>query len=286
MIDPSVVVGTDCRIHASAVIDAGVVLGADVWIGAGCVLLGPCHVGDHCRLGAGCILDPGECELGEVLRLESDVRLLAGVVVPAPVTIASGAYVQAGTVLTRSVPPHATVSGNPAQIIGYASTPVESQQTDAAAKSVDGAVGSSATRVRDVTLHLLPRILDLRGNLSVGEFDRSIPFEPKRYFLVFGVPNAEVRGEHAHRTCKQFLICVKGRCSVVADDGIRREEFLLDDPATGVYLPPLTWGVQYKYSADAVLLVFASEYYDSAEYIRDYDEFKRLSQSGELAPVP
>lgn len=95
--------------------------------------------------------------------------------------------------------------------------------------------------------------------------------------MVFGVPNAEIRGEHAHRTCHQFLICAHGSCAVVADDGHVREEFLLDDPSLGLHLPPLTWGIQYKYSADAVLLVFASEYYDAGEYIRDYGEFLQLT---------
>jgi hypothetical protein len=94
--------------------------------------------------------------------------------------------------------------------------------------------------------------------------------------MVFGVPNAEVRGEHAHRTCHQFLICAHGSCSVVADDGHVRDEFELNDPSIGLHLPPLTWGIQYKYSHDAVLLVFASEFYDAAEYIRSYSEFMDL----------
>ena len=122
-------------------------------------------------------------------------------------------------------------------------------------------------------------VKDLRGNLSVGEMSRDIPFEVKRYFLVFDVPSVETRGEHAHRICHQFLVCVKGRCSVVADDGRQRHEFLLDSPDLGVHLPPMVWGIQYKYSADAVLLVFASEHYDSAEYVRDYDEFIALSNA-------
>jgi UDP-2-acetamido-3-amino-2,3-dideoxy-glucuronate N-acetyltransferase len=63
----------------------------------------------------------------------------------------------------------------------------------------------------------------------------------------------------------------------VADDGINRQEFLLDRPYVGVHLPPMVWGIQYKYSADAVLLVFASHYYDSADYIRDYSEFRQLA---------
>jgi hypothetical protein len=101
-----------------------------------------------------------------------------------------------------------------------------------------------------------------------------VPFIPKRYYLVFDVPSRRVRGEHAHLTCEQFLVCVAGSLSVVADDGMIREEFLLDSKNLGLYLPPMTWGVQYRFSSDAILLVFASDYYESADYIRDYREFK------------
>ena len=120
------------------------------------------------------------------------------------------------------------------------------------------------------------RVADIRGSLTVGEFERTVPFPVKRYFMVFDVPSVETRGEHAHRVCHQFLICVRGSCAVVADDGKNRQEFLLDRPDIGIHLPPMVWGIQYKYSADAMLLVFASHYYDSADYIRDYAEFRRL----------
>jgi UDP-2-acetamido-3-amino-2,3-dideoxy-glucuronate N-acetyltransferase len=116
----------------------------------------------------------------------------------------------------------------------------------------------------------------MRGSLTVGEFDRSIPFVAKRYFMVFDVPSLEVRGEHAHRECHQFLICVRGSCSVVADDGFNRQEFLLNRPDLGIHLSPMVWGIQYKYSIDAVLLVFASHYYDCLDYVRNYDDFCRL----------
>ncbi|MEO8779683.1 MAG: FdtA/QdtA family cupin domain-containing protein, partial [Rhodanobacter sp.] len=87
------------------------------------------------------------------------------------------------------------------------------------------------------------------------------------------VPTAETRGEHAHRRCHQFLIAVKGSVHVVADDGERREQFVLDRPNLGLYLPPMTWGIQYRYSDDAVLLVFASHHYDASDYIREYGTF-------------
>ena len=129
------------------------------------------------------------------------------------------------------------------------------------------------TEVTGFRLIQLANIIDHRGNLTAGEFGRSIPFEVKRYFLVYQVPLVEVRGEHAHRVCHQFLVCARGRISVIADDGVHKDEFALDRPDVGLYLPPLTWGVQYKYSPDAVLLVFASHFYDSNDYIRDYGEF-------------
>ena len=122
----------------------------------------------------------------------------------------------------------------------------------------------------------LPRVIHPRGNLTVGEFGKTIPFEVKRYFMVFQVPLVEVRGEHAHKECHQFLICARGKMSVIADDGFNREEFVLDRPDQGLYIPPRVWGVQYKYSPDAVLLVFASHHYDGEDYIRDYAAFRQF----------
>jgi hypothetical protein len=122
----------------------------------------------------------------------------------------------------------------------------------------------------------LPNILDPRGNLTVGEFERSLPFPVKRFFIVYQVPLTQNRGEHAHRVCHQFVMSVRGGISVIADDGVHREEFRLDRPNVGLYLPPMVWSTQYNYSPDALLLVFASEYYDKNDYIRDYSEFTAL----------
>ena len=122
----------------------------------------------------------------------------------------------------------------------------------------------------------LPNILDSRGNLTVAEFDKVVPFNVKRFFMVYQVPLTKIRGEHAHIQCHQFLIVARGAISVIADNGITRKEFLLNNPTVGLYLPPLVWGVQHKYSPDACLLVFASEFYDDADYIRDYGEFLKV----------
>jgi hypothetical protein len=91
--------------------------------------------------------------------------------------------------------------------------------------------------------------------------------------MVFDVPGREIRGEHAHRRCHQFLIAARGSLAVVVDDGTAREEIPLEAPTVGLYVPPMVWAVQYKYSPDALLLVFASDAYDPDDYIRDYDEF-------------
>lgn len=190
-------------------------------------------------------------------------------------TIGINAMIGAGAVVTRSIPPNAIVVGNPAKIIGYVDAKPVTAKQDVIDKAAV-APGAVETSVRGVTLHTMTEVADIRGSLSAGEFERTVPFKSERYFLVYDVPTAETRGEHAHRICHQFLVAVKGSVHVVADDGRNREEFVLDKPNRGIYLPPMTWGIQYRYSHDAVLMVFASHYYDSADYIRNYDEFKLL----------
>jgi serine acetyltransferase len=278
-IDPAAVVGDDCEIASTAVVGAGVTLERAVTIAPGALVLGPCTIGGTSEIGPRAVLSSGG-DSEASLRLEAGVQVMAGAVIAAPVTIARGAIVRPGAVVQSDVPPHAIVAGNPAEIVGYTLS-ADRAQGDAVESARSHVEGVSTCSVRGVELHRLPRILDLRGNLTVGEFGRSMPFEAKRYFIVFDVPNAEIRGEHAHRTCNQFLICTRGRCSVVVDDGASREEFLLNDPAIGLHIPAMTWGVQYKYSSDAALLVFASEYYDPAEYIRDYAEFLALARGSE-----
>jgi acetyltransferase-like isoleucine patch superfamily enzyme len=188
------------------------------------------------------------------------------------IEIGAGAMVGAGAVVTRNVPPNAIVVGNPAQISGY----VQTCEAEASSSELPRE-GVTSLGVGGATLHHLRLVKDMRGTLSVGEYERDLPFTPKRYFFVFDVPSREVRGEHAHKACHQFLICVQGSCSILLDDGRRRREVLLDRPNLGVFMPAMVWGSQFGYSADAILLVFASEHYDPDDYVRSYAEFRALT---------
>jgi UDP-2-acetamido-3-amino-2,3-dideoxy-glucuronate N-acetyltransferase len=134
--------------------------------------------------------------------------------------------------------------------------------------------------VRGVVFQMLPRYEDHRGALTVAEIRQHIPFAIERLFLVYDVPGTDVRGEHAHRKLHQFLICARGSCSVLVDDGEHRHEYLLDSPTCGLYVPPMIWSVQHRHSRDALLLVLASAPYDPADYIRDYDTFRQLVRTG------
>ena len=114
---------------------------------------------------------------------------------------------------------------------------------------------------------------DARGLLTVGETPSGLPFSVERFFVVSNVPEGEPRGIHAHKECHQFLVCVAGSVKALFDDGFVREVITLATPNVGLHLPPLTWGAQYDFSHDAVLLVLASHRYDAADYINDHDEF-------------
>ena len=142
---------------------------------------------------------------------------------------------------------------------------------------VPGGVSGPAVplNVGQCELYRMKRVVDARGELSVADFESELPFKPRRFFLVYNVPADEVRGEHAHRACQQFLVCVRGSCHALLDDGNHRCEVVLERPDVGIYMPPMIWGSQYRYSPDAVLLVFASHSYDAGDYVRSYSEFIR-----------
>jgi len=277
------VIGSDCNICDGVFIENDVLIGNRVTVKCGVQLWDGLTIEDDVFIGPNATFTNDIFPRSKIYPkqfLKTIIRKRASIGANATVLpgleIGTGAMVGAGAVVTRSVPPNAIVAGNPAQITGYVRTPALDQADVSMPTSGPGNVQVMSSDVRGVKLHELPNIKDMRGSLSVGEFERVIPFVPRRYFLVFDVLSRAIRGEHAHRICNQFLICVKGSCMAVVDDGRRRCEFLLDRPNLGIYMPAMTWGTQYKYSNDAVLLVFASEYYDPMDYIRSYSEFEML----------
>ncbi len=134
--------------------------------------------------------------------------------------------------------------------------------------------------VAGVELVTLQRITGDNGSLIVGELGAGLPFVAERIFTLLDIPAGEARGTHAHRHCEQFLICMRGSVRALVDDGTTRQHVQLDSPSLGLYMPPLTWGTQYDYSDDALLVVLASDVYDASDYIEDYDEFLVLAGKG------
>lgn len=237
-----------------------------------------CIIPHSARLAESATFGPRVILAGDGIEIRANVRLDAACVIGEGVTIGQGAWVRAGSVVLRSVPPNAIVEGNPAQVVGY----LNGFETGSrpAPRHVDihslGQLERPARVPLDVgqsALFLMRRITDARGALTVGEVPTEVPFSPARYFAVFDVPSIELRGEHAHKKCEQFLICLHGSCRVLLDDGSQRCEVTLDRPDMGVHMPAMIWGTQYRYSLDAVLLVFASRAYEGEDYLRTYDEF-------------
>ncbi len=123
-----------------------------------------------------------------------------------------------------------------------------------------------------------PPLGDDRGSLVALEAHKTVPFDVKRVYYIFGTQAGVSRGFHAHRALQQVAVCVTGKCRMVLDDGHRREEFWLDSPTKGVLIGDLVWREMHDFSPDCVLLVLASEHYDETDYIRSYDSFKQILQ--------
>jgi acetyltransferase-like isoleucine patch superfamily enzyme/dTDP-4-dehydrorhamnose 3,5-epimerase-like enzyme len=301
-------------VHAQAIVEPGAVLGPGTRVWAFAHVLGGATVGRDCNLCDHTFIE-GDVVIGDRVTVKCGVQLWKGLRVeddvfigpnatfvndPFPrskdyagpltttvirrgasiganatilggVTIGARALVGAGAVVTRDVPPNAMVVGNPSRISGYVSA-----QAKGAVEPLQVGAEVTSLRVSGARLVRLKVVADMRGSLAAGEFPAELPFQPRRIFTIFDVPSKEVRGENAHRTLEQFVVCLRGSVSVVLDDGHERDEVRLTGPEVGIYIPPMIWVSQYAHSEDALILVLASAGYDPTDYIRDYDEFVRL----------
>lgn len=122
----------------------------------------------------------------------------------------------------------------------------------------------------------IPVVHDPRGNLSVVEGGEFVPFDVKRVYYLYDVPGGAVRGGHAHKKLRQLIIAASGSFDVVLDDGRERKKIALNRSYYGLYIPVMTWREIENFSSGAVCVVLASEHYDAADYLYDYDEFKAL----------
>ncbi|MBQ1797494.1 MAG: WxcM-like domain-containing protein [Prevotella sp.] len=119
----------------------------------------------------------------------------------------------------------------------------------------------------------LEKIVDPRGNLTVAQGDIDVPFDIKRVYWVYDVPAGEYRGGHAHRQCREVLVALSGSFHVTLDDGTQRETYLLNHPYQGLLIDTGIWRTLDDFSSGAVCLVLASELFEEADYIREYDEY-------------
>ena len=287
---PGAIVGRDCNICDHVFIENDVIVGDRVTVKCGVQLWDGVRVQDDVFIGPNVTFTndifprsrkrPDRFEVTCLRRggtIGANATLLPGI------SIGEDAMVGAGSVVTRSVPAGAIVSGNPARIVGYVSNS-GARRGRLRTAALQKEQAEADCLVAGVRLIRLPRFSDLRGDISVIEFEHVLPFTPKRFFAVFDVPSAEVRGEHAHKLCNQFLVCMKGACLVIVDDGKQRDQVRLESPEVGLLIPARVWSTQYQFTPDAVVGVFASHAYDPTDYLRDYAEF--LHQAGTVCAPP
>ena len=116
---------------------------------------------------------------------------------------------------------------------------------------------------------------DHSGKLVALEKGQDLPFDVKRVYYIWGNDKEALRGKHAHRKLEQMIVCTSGSCDFILDNGKKRETVHLDNPAQGLHIKHNIWREFTNFSEDCVVMVLASEYYDEADYIRNYDEFLR-----------
>jgi UDP-2-acetamido-3-amino-2,3-dideoxy-glucuronate N-acetyltransferase len=274
---PGAVVGRDCNICDHVFIENDVVVGDRVTVKCGVQLWDGVTLEDDVFVGPNATFtnDPfprsrqypehfARTTVRAGASIGANATLLPGI------EIGRGAMVGAGAVVTGDVPPGVVVAGNPARVMRNVERTIS--------PPVPTSDGPSLHRlgVGGAALYTMPVVSDARGSLAFAQLDGQLPFAPKRYFVLFDLSETAVRGVHAHRELHEFIVCAHGTCRVRLDDGRNSEDVVLDSPKLGVHVPPLLWTTIVPAESGTTVLVLASEGYDAADYIHDYDEFLSL----------
>jgi oxalate decarboxylase/phosphoglucose isomerase-like protein (cupin superfamily) len=133
-------------------------------------------------------------------------------------------------------------------------------------------------RLFEPQLIQLPKILDRRGNLSIIEQFKNIPFKIERTYWIYDVPGGEARGGHAYRENEEFIVALSGSFDVILDNGSEKKIFSLNRSYYGLYVPKGYWREMDNFSTNSLALILASTKYDETDYIREYDDFKTLAR--------
>lgn len=125
----------------------------------------------------------------------------------------------------------------------------------------------------------LQRFFDVRGNLSVIEEYKDIPFKIERTYWIYDVPGGEARGGHAYYENEEIIVALSGSFDVILDDGKEKKTFNLNRSYYGLYVPKLIWREMNNFSTNSLALILASTKYDANDYIRDYDGFRKTIEN-------
>lgn len=136
--------------------------------------------------------------------------------------------------------------------------------------------------VRDAKIIELPKFADPRGNLSYIEESNHIPFDIKRTYWIYDVPGGEDRGGHAFVANQEFVVALSGAFDVVVDDGVNKKTFSLNRSYYGLYIPAGLWRTMENFSTNSFALEFGSVVYSPEDYIREYEQFLKMKQNGEI----
>jgi dTDP-4-dehydrorhamnose 3,5-epimerase-like enzyme len=139
-------------------------------------------------------------------------------------------------------------------------------------------VGIKAMIIDKPKIINLSKIIDARGNLSVIEEHKDIPFKIKRTYWIYNAPGGEVRGGHAYKKNEEFIVALSGSFDVLLDNGIEVKTFSLNRPYYGLYVPNGVWRQMMNFSTNALALILASTHFDLSDYIYDYDLFKNQNK--------